>query len=60
MKYSFFFDEDGEELQVGDAVMVNSEYLSVVDEDQEGDRYIKGLPEDLIIESVVKVNDDQT
>lgn len=53
-----FFDEDGENLNVGDVVLVNSEFSTIIDEDQNGDRYLKGLPRGLIIESIVKVADD--
>ena len=60
MKPSLFFDEDGEALNIGDALTVNSGFISLIDEDINGDRYIKGIPEDLIIESVVKVENDQT
>ena len=53
-----FFDEDGENLNVGDVVLVNSEFSTIIDEDQNGDRYLKGLPRGFIIESIVKVADD--
>jgi len=51
-----FFDENGENINVGDVVLVNSEFSTIIDED--GDRYLKGLPRGLIIESIVKVADD--
>lgn len=54
MKLSLWYDEDGEKLEIGDWVLVNSEFLSVIEEDRDGDRYIKGISDDVIVESVVK------
>lgn len=57
MMLQLFFDEDGEKLNVGDVVLVNSEFSTIIDEDGNGDRYLKGLPRDLFIESIVRVDD---
>lgn len=57
MKISLWYDENGEKLNVGDVVLVNSEYSTVIDEGQDGERYIKGIPDDLIIEAIEKVQD---
>jgi len=57
MNHYLFFDEDGEVIHIGDVVLINGEFSTIVDEDQNGDRYLKGLMTELIIESVVKVND---
>lgn len=60
MSLQLFFDEDGEKVNVGDVVLVNSEFSTIVDETVKGDRFLKGLPPDMFIESIVRVdeNDD--
>lgn len=52
---SLWYDDDGEKLEVGDWVDVNGDERTMIAEDENGDRYLKGLPPDLIFDSLVKV-----
>ena len=56
MKRSLYFDENGEKLEIGDVVLVNSEISTMIDEDPNGDRYLKGVPDELIVEVIEKVD----
>ena len=53
---SLWYDDDGEKLEIGDFVTVNGDQRTMIGEDENGDRYLKGLPADLIVDSLEKVS----
>lgn len=57
MKHFLWYDENGEKLNVGDVVLVNSEFSTVIDQDQQGNRFLKCIPDDLLIEAIKKIKD---
>lgn len=53
-KLSLWYDDDGNKLEIGDFVVVNGDTITMIDEDLDGDRYLKGIPDDLLIQSIEK------
>ena len=51
---SLWYDDDGNKLEVGDFVTVNGDQRTMIGEQDNGDRYLKGLPSDLMVDSLEK------
>jgi uncharacterized membrane protein YcgQ (UPF0703/DUF1980 family) len=56
-KLSLWYDDDGNELKPGDWVTVNGDIRTTVDENADGDRFLKAVNSDLIIDSLEKVSE---
>ncbi len=56
---SLWYDDHGRKIERLDVVRVNGNYLTMVDVDDDGDRYLKGLGKGFRIESIVRVDDEE-